>query len=67
MRHCAITQPLLRQRPDGTWERMVIGSLADGKARYEPCVWDNAAWEYRQRESERARLLTLPRPLQEAA
>lgn len=61
------TMPLIRQRDDGTWERLVIGSLSEGKARYEPCEWDMRAWQARQRRSERARLLGLPRPVRETA
>lgn len=32
----APTAPLVCQRPDGTWERLVIGSLADAAPSYEP-------------------------------
>lgn len=59
--------PLIRQRPDGAWERLVIGSLAAGKAVYEPCEWDQQAWEDKQRAASAARLLELPRRLEEAA
>lgn len=58
--------PLIRQRPDGTWERLVIGSLKAGPV-YAPCSWDAQAWEHKQRLAHLARLLGLPRPAREAA
>lgn len=61
------TKPLIRLRPDGTWERLVIGSLGASAPRYEPCVWDMQAWEDKQRLSAAARLLELPSPLEVAA
>jgi hypothetical protein len=63
----ARTLPLIRQRADGSWERIVIGSLAAGKARWEPYAWSQEAWEDKQRLAAQARLLGLPRPLEVAA
>lgn len=63
----ARTLPLIRQRADGSWERLEVGSLAAGKARYTPYAWSQEAWEDRQRLAAQARLLGLPRPVREAA
>ena len=40
--------PLIRRTPTG-WERLVIGCVAGGVLVYEPCAWDHAAWEARQK------------------
>jgi hypothetical protein len=61
------TAPLIRQRDDGTWERIVIGTLASTSPRYEPYAWSQMAWEDKQRLAAHARLLGLPRPVREAA
>lgn len=63
--------PLLRQKPDGTWERLVVGSLSEGHPRYEPFPeWDNQAWEARQRAAQALRdalVLELPQAVMEFA
>jgi hypothetical protein len=61
------TAPLIRQRADGSWERLVIGTMAEGKPVYEPYAWSQTAWEDKQRAAARARLLALSRPVREAA
>jgi hypothetical protein len=61
------TAPLIRQRADGSWERIVIGSLSQGKPAYTPYPWSQTAWEEKQRLAAHARLLGLPRPVREAA
>jgi hypothetical protein len=63
----ARTLPLIRQRADGTWERIEIGTLASAAPRYEPYAWSQTAWEDKQRLAAHARLLGLPRPVREAA
>lgn len=54
----AVTAPLIRQRDDGTWERMRVGGAKEGV--YEPWAWDNAAWESRQRAAEQRRSTMQP-------
>jgi hypothetical protein len=49
------TAPLLRHRADGGWERLIAGSLLRGAPRYEPCAWDEAAYQEKQRRAMKAR------------
>lgn len=53
----------LIRRAGAGWERLVIGSVAQGAPCYEPYEWDEQAWEARQRQAEairRALVLEMP-------
>lgn len=49
-----IMLPLIRKTSAG-WERLVIGTLAKGRPRYEAVAWDERAYAARQEQARQAR------------
>lgn len=57
MKKRPITLPLIRQRADGTWERLVVGTAKAPV--YEAYDWDQEGWEARQERAAQRRAETM--------